>query len=431
MNRKLRFMKNILAEILNYLLFFAAGKVLLTDFAGIRQGMSGLFLLGLLPVFYYIVRKSCRRFGGFFLLHLLPVVLFLALYQGNLFWKIWVIFVMLCLFMISFGKKIRSDEMGMDVMFPVAFGVLILVLYLVDQKQGEGTCEDFLFYVLVLFLVGYLAHYFLDRFIYYIEMNNRTTENIPAGSVFCSSAALAGGFLAFTGTLIMLGAKGEMLGRIGAAIYQTVIMALRFLFSMLPKGGQEEAEISEILPESGDQAMPWAEMEAVEPSVFLKILEKILGIVMVAMLTVLLLAAVVKLVRFIREIFLRKRAELGILEEAWQDRVEKLVRHEGPGKKKEQANLWEKIKKAASPEERIRRIYKKEIQKRVAVFEGKEKEKLTVSSTPREWCRILFSEKEGAALEFAALYEKARYGHLCCGGEDVKRARKLAEEFHR
>ena len=38
MNRKLRFMKNILAEILNYLLFFAAGKVLLTDFAGIRQG---------------------------------------------------------------------------------------------------------------------------------------------------------------------------------------------------------------------------------------------------------------------------------------------------------------------------------------------------------------------------------------------------------
>ena len=66
-----------------------------------------------------------------------------------------------------------------------------------------------------------------------------------------------------------------------------------------------------------------------------------------------------------------------------------------------------------------------------AVFEGKEKEKLTVSSTPREWCRILFSEKEGAALEFAALYEKARYGHLCCGGEDVKRARKLAEEFHR
>ncbi len=333
--------------------------------------------------------------------------------------------------MISFGKKIRSDEMGMDVMFPVAFGVLILVLYLVDQKRGEGTCEDFLFYVLVLFLVGYLAHYFLDRFIYYIEMNNRTTENIPAGSVFCSSAALAGGFLAFTGTLIMFGAKGEMLGRIGAAIYQTVIMALRFLFSMLPKGGQEEAEISEILPESGDQAMPWAEMEAVEPSVFLKILEKILGIVMVAMLTVLLLAAVVKLVRFIREIFLRKRAELGILEEAWQDRVEKLVRHEGPGKKKEQANLWEKVKKAASPEERIRRIYKKEIQKRVAVFEGKEKEKLTVSSTPREWCRILFSEKEGAALEFAALYEKARYGHLCCGGEDVKRARKLAEEFHR
>ena len=65
MNRKLRFMKNILAEILNYLLFFAAGKVLLTDFAGIRQGMSGLFLLGPFAGFLLYRKEELPAVWGF------------------------------------------------------------------------------------------------------------------------------------------------------------------------------------------------------------------------------------------------------------------------------------------------------------------------------------------------------------------------------
>lgn len=56
---------------------------------------------------------------------------------------------------------------------------------------------------------------------------------------------------------------------------------------------------------------------------------------------------------------------------------------------------------------------------------------MTRAATPREWCARLFPDQEGKALEFAGLYEKARYGIGMCDGRDVKRARKLAEEFHK
>lgn len=427
MNRTLRFVKNILAEILNYLLFFAAGTVLLTDFAGSRQVWAGLWIMGLLPVFYYFVRKYCRRFAAFFLLHILPAALFLTFYQGDLIRKIWIVFVMALFIGISFDKKIHGGEMGINVITPVVFGGFIWVMYLIDQKRG-GVCAGFLLYVSVVFLTGYLGYYFLGQFTHYIEMNNRTTENIPVGHVFWSSAVLAGVFSVFAGSVVILGADKELLDRIGAFIHRIVIRVLGYLMSFFPKGGEEGEVIEEILPDSGRPAMPWEKIETAEPFWLLEILEKLLGVIVMAALAVLLIWTIVRIVRFIREVFAGKRTDLEIVEQSSEDLVEKLSRHEKKAGEKEKTALWEKAKKAISPEERIRRIYKKEVERKLAVFENKEE--LAASETPREWCLKLFPEKE-AALEFALLYEKARYGFRACGGEDVKRARKLAQEFHR
>lgn len=68
--------------------------------------------------------------------------------------------------------------------------------------------------------------------------------------------------------------------------------------------------------------------------------------------------------------------------------------------------------------------------KRMSSLDEKEKEVFRPAKTPRECCTVLFEEQKDAALAFAVLYEKARYGPGSCDGEDVKKARKLAEEFH-
>lgn len=431
MNRKLEILKNLLAEILNYLPWAAIGTVIFTDLTSFQVDQAGLWGLVVLPLFYYALRERCRRFMVFFLLHILPIGAFWMLYQGNIFQKIWMVFVMVILTLVSFGKKMHSTEMGMNVIMPVVFGAGILVLYLVDQMQGGGACGGLLLYMLIGYIVGYLGYYFLGQFIHYIDINNRTTENIPVGHVFRSSMGLAGGFTALTGVIMVLGSDRELLDRIGAAVHQAFITLMIFLFSLFPQGAEVEEEIDNALPQNTQPSMPWGEMEAAEPSIFWKILENLLGILMMAAIAALLFIAVVKLVKWIRDIFSRERAVSGVSEEFHEDIVEKLDRKDGKTKEKKNTSILERAQKAVSPEERIRRIYKKTVEKKLPSLEEKRKEGLTSAKTPREWCARLFPEQEKEALEFAVLYEKARYSSRLCNAEDVKRARKLAEGFHR
>lgn len=431
MNQKLEIVKNLLAELLNYLFFWALGTVILTDFAGIRINQAWLWAPALLAFFYYALRERCRRFWVFFLLHILPIGAFWMVYQGNIFQKIWMVAVMVILAMISFGKRMHGAEMGMNVIMPIIFAGLLWVLYFVDKTQGGDLCGGILLYTLIGFIVGYLGHYFLGQFIHYIDMNNRTTENIPVGHVFRSSAGLAGGFTVLAGIVMVLGSNRELLERIGAAIHQAIINILIFLVSLLPKGAEVEEEVEAVMPQGGQAPMPWEEMEAAEPSVLLKILETLIGLAVMVGIVVFLFMAVIKLIKWIRDIFAQRRTSSAVMDEVHEDLVEKLERQEGKGKEKKSGTIWERAQKALSPEERLRRIYKKTIEKGLVSADDKRKEGLTSAKTPREWCARLFPEREQEALEFAVLYEKARYSARLCSADDVKRARKLAEEFHR
>lgn len=88
------------------------------------------------------------------------------------------------------------------------------------------------------------------------------------------------------------------------------------------------------------------------------------------------------------------------------------------------------LERLLSPEERIRRIYRKALERELGRCEEKQRIRLSRRATPRECCMELFPEAGTSALEFAGLYEKARYGMGECSDEDVRRARKLSQEFH-
>lgn len=429
MNQTLGIVKNLLAEILNYLILLAVGIVLLTDFAGIRTNLAGLCAIGLVPMFFFWVRERCRRFPVFLLLHILPAAGFWMAYRGNLVQKIWVVAVMAFLAVVSFGKKLNGREMGMNIILPPVFGGFMWVLYLIDKRQG-GTCAGWLLYIVIGFMVGYFWHYFLCRFIYYMDMNNRTTENIPMGHVFRSSVLLAGGFSGISAVIMVLGSDRELMDRIGEAIRRIVVACISFLVSLLPRDTGEEA-VPELLQGTGAEDTLMGDMEAAEPSMIMKILEAVLEVAVMAALAVLFLVAIVRLVKFIRDVFARKRVSSVISDGTHEDLVEKLERQDGRKREEKKGTLWQRAQKAVSPEERIRRIYKKAVERKLASLEEKQKGELTKAKTPREWCGGLFPEQGEKAMEFAGLYEKARYGFGLCDGGDVKRARKLAEEFHR
>ncbi len=430
MNRKVEIAKNLLAEILNYLIVFAMGMVFLTDFAKVVANKAELFAIVLLPLAFYAIREKCRKFFFFLFLHALPCGFVIFFYEESIFQKIWLFMAVFLLATLSFGKKMRGGKMGMEAIFPPVFGAVIWVLYLIDQRQGEGACAELLCYTTAGFMAGYFLYYFLQQFLYYIEINNRTTENIPVNHVFRSSALLAGGFAVVAGTAMLLCGDREWMNRVGEVIHRAIIGFFTFLLSLLIKGGETEESI--ISPSyEAMEAMPWDAGEAVEPPLILKILELMLGVLALGAVAVFIVMAVLSIVKLIREKF-AQRMKLRLFEdETHTDQIEKISRNKKSGRTGKGDGLLERAKRALSPEERIRRIYRRAIERRLTSLDSKSRESFSMTGTPREWCLKLFGEQKNEALDFAGLYEKARYGSGLCNGEDVKKARKLAEVFHR
>lgn len=428
MNRKLETAKNLLAEILNYLIVFAMGTVFLTDFAKAAANKAELFAAVLLPLAFYAIREKCRSFCLFLFLHMLPCAFVIFFYEGSIFQKIWLFLAALFLAVSSFGKKMQGGKMGMEAVFPPVFGAVIWGLYLIDQRQGEGACAELLCYTAAGFMTGYFLYYFLRQFLHYMEINNRTTENIPVNHVFGSSALLAGGFAAIAGTVMLLCGEREWMNRVGEAVHRAVIGFLTFLLSLLIKGETEENVISAGYEAPG--VMPWDIGKAVEPPFILKILEVVLGIMALGAAAVLIVMTFLGIVRLIRERF-AQRMKLRLFEdEVHTDQVEKIKRNKKSSRTGNDEGLLKRAKRVLSPEERIRRIYRRTMEKGLASLDEKSRESFPMTGTPREWCLKLFGEQKNEALAFAGLYEKARYGSGLCDGEDVKKARKLAEVFH-
>ncbi len=431
MNQKLEIVKNLLAEILNYLIVFAMGMVFLTDFAKATASKAELLATVLLPLAFYVIREKCRKFFLFLFLHALPCTLVLLFYEGSIFQKIWLFLVALFLAVSSFGKKMQGGKMGMEAVLPPVFGLIIWGLYLIDQRQGEGACAELLCYTAAGFMTGYFLYYFLRQFLHYMEINNRTTENIPVNHVFRSSTLLAGGFAVAAGTAMLLYGNREWMNRVGEAIHRAIISFLAFLFSLLSSLIEEETGESVISPGyEAPGAMPWDVGEVVEPPFILKILEVMLGVLALGAVAVFIVMTVLGIVRLIRERFAQRMKPRLFEDEAHTDQIERIKRNKKSRRTGNGDGLLERAKRVLSPEERIRRIYRRTIEKGMASLDEKSRESFSMTGTPREWCLKLFGEQKKEALAFAGLYEKARYGSGLCDGEDVKKARKLAEVFH-
>lgn len=120
--------------------------------------------------------------------------------------------------------------------------------------------------------------------------------------------------------------------------------------------------------------MPWESMEPSEPSLVVKILEVLLGIFAIGVALFLIFTTVLGVVRFIRSSFAKKRTVHESLKDVHADLVEKVKRQDAEAGKKRRENLWNRVQRAITPEERIRRIYKKAIERKLTGW-GKRKGK--------------------------------------------------------
>ena len=423
-NRIIGITAGAIAELLNYLIVAVSGSIIVADLAKLSPDWAWLVMLSVVPLFYYFVREKIDRLIIFLILHLLPVLGVLLGYQGHVAQKIVLLLVVCFLAVYSFSRRMNSIATGIEAVSPPVAAGILWALYQIDKSQGTGSMGMFLLYVAVGFIAGYFIFYFLRQFLCYIDVNNRTTENIPVNHVFYSAAALAGGFTCFSAIVILLVSDKEMIDRIGETIRKVIVGIISYFFSLRP-----EADIKWETTERVGGGINLMELlgPASEKSLFMEIMDVILVVAGVMITLVIIMMAIINAVKFVRAGFARKGNVRMIENEIHEDKVENLKKEKKKKSREKDSSFWEDIGKLLSPEEKIRRIYRKTIEKGAPAWEGEKKALLLQKATARECCMALFPEKSRDAAAFACLYEKARYGKSLCRSEDVREAKRLAQ----
>lgn len=425
MKRRIEIARNIVAELLNYLLIASVAYVFIVDVAKRVPPTKELFLLVLFPLFFYGLREGCNKLWLFCGLHIVPVLLFVIFYKGEGIYK-GIFFAILVIYLfLSIGKRINSTVRGIEAALPPAAMGVYLALYLLDASQENGANGGLLLQLMICFATGYFVYYFLRQFLSYVDVNARTTENIPIKNVFVSSVGLAMGFTAAAFFLITICANRSLVQKISAGIKKII----RKLLSLIQIGSGEVTIEPEALTMQGGGGMPDLG-EPVEPSLFMQILDVVLMVGTLCLILVLVCFGIVAFIRAVKEGFHRKGYVHRIEETEYVDHVERIYQKK-QREKSQGLSLRERWKTTISAEERIRRIYKKCILKCIPSWKENKWEEFLDVSTARECCFALYPNAKAEALEFVGLYEKARYGKGLCGQKDVQKMKELAQILHK
>ena len=418
--RKLEIAVNILAEGLNYLLFASLAHVLLTDFT--KQGSDCVLLVlgGLFPVLCYLLRERCRKLFWFLALHGAAVVLAVLLVPGELTQRILFGIGASFFAILSLTRRLSGGKAGMDAMMPPVAAGIFAGLHFLDARQGQGLLASLLLWLFCIYMAGYLFYYYLKRFEWYVDVNNRTTEKIPMGNLFFSTASLAGMFILIAFFTAALGLSEEFAEKVQKLLSGLLVMLGTFLYGLLP---EEHGGIT--LSGGQEQAVDFEEMfgPAKEPSILARLLDILIGVFAVAVLAFLCFRLIMRVIAGIREGFARRQQGRDQKEMDFWDQVETLKED---NKRKPKRKILHQAREFFSPEEQIRKSCRRLIEKAEL---GEDAHDLIKGETIREKLTRLFPEKEKEGKELASLYEKARYAADRCSHQEAKRARELSQQL--
>ena len=308
----------------------------------------------------------------------------------------------------------------MDAMMPPVAAGIFAGLHFLDARQGQGLLASLLLWLFCIYMAGYLFYYYLKRFDWYVDVNNRTTEKNPMGKLIFSTASQAGMFIIITFLTAALGLSEEFAEKVQKLLSCLLVMLGTLLYGLLP---EEHGGIT--LSGGQEQAVDFEEMfgPAKEPSILARLLDILIGVFAVAVLAFLCFRLIMRVIAGIREGFARRQQGRDQKEMDFWDQVETLKED---NKRKPKRKILHQAKEFFSPEEQIRKSCRRLIEKAEL---GEDAHDLIKGETIREKLTRLFPEKEKEGKELASLYEKARYAADRCSHQEAKRARELSQQL--
>lgn len=367
-------------------------------------------LMGVLPYLFFLVRKFTNHFLIFVLAHGIAAAGFIWIPYKDIIEQI-AVYVFVAIYLIwSFCIRLKSENRQDPAMGPALATGLPAGLFLLQTLLGYREWQGYYMFALILYwCLNYLQMY-LERYEYFLVVNDSSTTNIPQRAIFWSGLELAGIFTAAVTVLLMI------LSGIGSDI--SILGKIKWLLATFINWAVGDAGRTPPAPEAPEESVnttpdsPSMPFESTGPALFWVILQKITIVAVVLGSIVLVGYAVYKAVTYLKNRFRIKLTRIQEAEEADVKDFREKVQIERI--QKEKGSVFSFFQ----PRDRIRRIYKKEIWAMRWKITREDASEVLKKMTARE-CGEKAERKE-----LAQIYEKARYSQYECTSEDIREAKK-------
>lgn len=412
---KIRFVNEILTEQMNHWLLYPLALFV----AGASQNLTGVgnpmlpawALCGLIPFCFFLIRRRVTRLFPFVLLHLVTASLSLLIPAGFSAGKVVCILCTVGYLLHSHVLRLKHDAVFSDRMHLAAGvgigAVSVFFVHYLEIREWDNC------YILSLIagIALYFIVYYMDHYLYFLSVNESSAGYLPAAEMFHSGMGLVLAYTILGAGILFFSAQFAWLSRILQPLKNLLFGFLRFLLSGRTMA-EEEAEIpiAEGMPQSdmGEMGLP----ETNAPFWLWKLLEYLAIVALVLFLCGVILISLVKLFQLIqqyRNLHLQKKQNI--------ESADAVDLREKCGLERNFQRKRLNLLAAISPQERIRKLYKKKLLSSIPRMAEEDRNRLDLY-TAAEW------ERKLETVGMAALYDQARYSHREMTGADVKRMKE-------
>ena len=422
MRNKIETAKNILAELLNFMLALALMIIAFRDFVNVWSSTGRLMVLVVAPLLFYFAREKVKRAPLFFAIHILTVIAYGFLYADTSFEKVIFIIVTGVLAAVSINKRLTSDKQGSEAVNPIVMAGALLALYIVDGFQANGKSGGYLLQIMIIYMGIYLLYYYLRQVLKFVNINCRMTENVPVKRLISSSFGMVLVFIFVVVALLFLSVNRELIDEAAAKIGEFIKSIIRFFTSFF----RYEGEVT-ITAEKTERIEGGGPIPATEQSAVSKFLDMLIYLGGSAFLLAVLVGAVITFYKLVRKAFGMRTPNKQVEKDVEEDRIESIKKEKKKKKKTERILFF-----PMSPQQTIRRIYYKVMSDARVIGKDVPAGQI-LAKTARENCRESFADvvktddsgqKEREIQSFYSIYEKARYSSADCDKEDIKRMKR-------
>lgn len=396
--------KEIITTQMNHWFFISIAITALGLFNCTEPHLFLCAILGILPVYGYFIREKSRVFPIFMLLSVAPAVICFVLPINEVPVKVLLILFSSLYGVYSIYLRTRAES-GWDApVSPVVAFCVMGGLFILLNSQRDLNWDWYYILAALIYFACFLVHYFLAHFLTFLTVNDSSAANIPERAMFITGLKQT---LWFTfGVISFLAMVGgiDWLAAMLAALKRAIVAFISKYLQFTPEQAESPEHWMQPLESGGDGFFD----NPGEPALIWVILQYV---AIVVVLLGILLAVIYGIYKGYG-VLLKGFQRVGKAEE--QKLTENDDVHEQVEIVRKERGRLRNILEAFSVEERIRKAYRKRMEKeRYTLVKDGDIQSLSFF-TAKECCDIL------GASGLKAAYEKARYSNANCTNDDLK-----------